>query len=236
MPLSSLFLVAALFASAPAGALMFVHTLGTVEWRLVGRFQPGLARKDLAARAGEWFVTFDKNDDGVIDWRDDTIVLELDMASRRAMAIAYFLSLDLDGDKVVTEREARTIAVSQRPTRAGQTYDPDMLFRSAVATYDLDKNGRVSLDEMLAALPAHTPSIRGPKSEAPLTPDDPALQRAGYDALVEALFTSADTDADGVLSGEEANAFRTRHGAAPALVRTPGKPPIPATTPAPPGP
>ncbi|MFS8037624.1 hypothetical protein ACI7BZ_11805 [Xanthobacter sp. AM11] len=93
---AALVLLAAALAAAPAGAMMIRHTLGPVDRRIVARIEAGAIRAGLATTAAEWFVTFDQNDDGVIDWQDDALALQLQLASRRAMGVAFVLAMDLD--------------------------------------------------------------------------------------------------------------------------------------------
>ncbi|MFS8037625.1 hypothetical protein ACI7BZ_11810 [Xanthobacter sp. AM11] len=135
----------------------------------------------------------------------------------------------------MTEPEAIAFAVARRPASPPATRaDLDQAVRARIGPFDADKDGRVTLAEVLAA--ANASAVAGPNGEVPLARDAAPLSRQAYGALVDALFTAGDADGDGVLSLEEANALRARHGAPLLVARRPARPVIPATGPVPPAP
>jgi len=213
----------ALVAPAPAWSQQS-GTASAVQQILLPRIQPASVLEKYLEILRADFFNVDADSDGQITQRDIDLHTLMEGIQIRTQAITMVMRYDLDGDGFVTEDEIRRgmsyeqrsqlgLAASnkqQPPTVVAKQIDN--MVRTIVAL-DADRDGRVSIAE--AAKYGTTGRQSGQAARARQfllldTSSRGALSLTDYQAAGETLFRQIDADADGVVSQQELNDYRTR--------------------------
>jgi EF hand len=210
----------ACFATAAVGESSLPPASLPAYQRLLSLMPPGISFPSYQLRLRIEFQRLDADGNGEFDTADIELHAAAEMASLRiAATIAKIMRHDLNGDGFVTEDELRkSLNYQTRNARyqGQQTQEKVEAFVLSLMATDVDKDGRITFEEVLALAKAQfSTGIR--RNVEPHTlqmmlglagEGGNKITLAQFEAAGEAVFRAVDTDKNDLISQDELAAYR----------------------------
>ncbi|GAB2179419.1 EF-hand domain-containing protein [Dongia sp. agr-C8] len=208
------------------------NALATLPSIVVQQLRPGAAIEQVIAQALAPIRQHDLDGNG-LDSADIATAESVEAANRRAQRVSTALRYDLDGNGQVTELEARRSLEFQQGRQMQQGIDLEqrrtMMERQLgqILAFDLDRDGSISMSEMLAAEDKGNQSrealydslrrllLADPNGDGRVTP-------AELETIVRAAFAQLDGNGNGVIDMPEYTAYRAELQEITAMTKATG--------------